>query len=181
MDELSLRGPVHAFVWAEEFASRPAVKSIFATYGMPRRGNKIGPEYHELLDIAHTITAQARGIEPVVARDTFLVCHAEDAGRREDLRAVLVNNLAAGWPKRDHARLAALADMAITEHQVVRRRRLKRWLPWARYAKAMGVRRQRIADSGWMDVIGRARTILSTWYGQAVDDLDAALRERDVL
>lgn len=182
MGELYFRGPAQAFLWAERFAARPALKSIFATYGMPRSGVQVGPDYHERLDLARTITGLARDLQPPIARDVFLLTYAADfdADRASSIEAALRNALLAVWPEAQRGKLQTVIRVAIAEHRDVIGTPRRRWWPLARYGKALG-RRQSVWDEGWLPVIKRSRLALGQWRDWGVDELGATLQERGVL
>lgn len=178
---IHFRGPAHALRWAEEFASRPNYPSWHRVINSPRTGVPTrGVTYHELGDLAQTITLAARMIDPSEARDAFLLATLYGPGVRQAFAGVATmlryrvtaSKLAEGLSRRQSLALAMVSARDFRLFQQTGKR-----LPRKAYAQRLGIARTGLYREPWPGLIQHCGETLAQWYVEAYKSLHDKLRD----
>ena len=180
-------GPVQAFLWAQEVAERPGIKSptqlaIDAMVQDRSKGGELTRE--DVLDCAHTVLAQVKRIEPGVAQQAFRVGLSHVPERDAHLQSELASRISEEHPRAGYGRCSQIAATAIVRLRAAQMH--QRELPFSIFAQAMGVRRQ--SAQHWRGQIEATEALLWNWFvtgkrkcRQLLDEAGAIAGEPDSL
>lgn len=163
---LTFREPGMAFMWADEFASRPDAKSptqllIRALKETPRSPWAISPE--DLMDQALTILQAISRLDPWVAKAAFKSVWGLAEEERDAELASRIAQHCHDRTGKEYSRCARLAHITIMATRL--RNQYGQRVPITWYARAIGIRRQSL-KKGWLNVIQLSEAQLAEWTAQ---------------
>jgi len=137
----------------------------------------------EVRDLAHTITATLhQAARPQAALILSVLCGSPGGGRWDDAVALIVGGVHLARPI-PSAALRALAEVALARAHAQACELDPP--PRARYAKALGVRRESVfsrrASPKWREAIDALEECVRQWRDQGARDLELVLRAKGII